>query len=399
MVTPLAYVLRPKTFDDFIGQSHLIGTDKPITKMIATGEIFSMIFWGPPGCGKTTLAHLIANATQSHLVALSAVEAGKDEVRKAIAEAQKYRDGLDQSQTILFVDEIHRFNKAQQDSLLKAVEEGIVTLIATTTENPGFAVIPALVSRCHVYMLNALTIDEMSQIIDRCLTHMPQVALELEAREFLQSYGAGDSRRIINAFELATKVSNNITVELLATTLQKKTLRYDKSGEDHYDTISAFIKSMRGDQPDATLHYLARMIEVGEDPMFIARRMVIFASEDIGNAQPTALVVATACMQAVHVIGMPEARIILAQCATYLATAKKSTTSYVGITEAIYDVQTMSTDPIPLHLRNPVNKVVEREGYGKGHTRYPYQEEKKGKKIEQEYMPANLKGKKYYRPD
>ncbi len=397
MSAPLAFELRPKVFADFIGQTHLVGPGKPITQMVESGSISSLIFWGPPGCGKTTLAHLIAQSIHAEFVALSAVESGTADVKKTIAQAQKYRAGLEQKQTILFVDEIHRFNKAQQDSLLKAVEEGIITLIATTTENPGFEVIPALVSRCHVYMLHSLTEDEIDQIIDRCLAHFRDLTLDAKARDFLRSYAAGDSRRVINALETAAKISKDITVELLSTVLQKRTIRYDKGGEDHYNTISAFIKSMRGSQPDATLHYLARMIDAGEDPVFIARRMVVFASEDVGNAQPTALVVATACMQAVHMIGMPEARIVLAQCATYLATAKKSTASYVGISEALHDIATMPLGPIPLHLRNAVNKVVKAEGYGKGHIRYPWQQEKEGKQVDQEYMPKNLKGKKYYR--
>jgi len=397
MSTPLAYALRPTSFADFIGQTHLVGPGKPITQMIESGSIASLIFWGPPGCGKTTLAHLIARSIEAEFIALSAVESGKEDVKKAIAKAQNLRDGLEQKRTILFVDEIHRFNKAQQDALLKAVEEGLLTLIATTTENPGFEVIPALVSRCHVYMLHALSEHEMDLIIDRCIVHIKEVKIDEKARDFLRAYAAGDSRRAINALETAAKMSTSISVELLSTVLQKKTIRYDKGGEDHFNTISAFIKSMRGSQPDATLHYLARMIDAGEDPVFIARRMVVFASEDVGNAQPTALVVATACMQAVHMIGMPEARIVLAQCATYLATAKKSTASYVGISEALHDIETMPLDPIPLHLRNPVNKVTKKEGYGAGHVRYPWQEEKEGRVVEQEYLPKNLKGKKYYR--
>jgi len=397
MSTPLAFELRPTSFADFIGQAHLVGSGKPITQMVESGSISSLIFWGPPGCGKTTLAYLIAQSIHAEFVALSAVESGTADVKKTIAQAQKYRAGLEQKQTILFVDEIHRFNKAQQDSLLKAVEEGIITLIATTTENPGFEVIPALVSRCHVYMLHSLSEDEMDLIIDRCLAYIKDAKLDEKARDFLLSYATGDSRRVINALETAVKISKSITVELLSTVLQKKTIRYDKGGEDHYDTISAFIKSMRGSQPDATLHYLARMVDAGEDPIFMARRMVVFASEDVGNAQPTAIVVATACMQAVHMIGMPEARIILAQCATYLATAKKSTASYVGISEALHDIEHMPLDPIPLHLRNAVNKIVKNEGYGAGHIRYPWQEEKEGRKVDQEYMPKNLKGKKYYK--
>ncbi|HNQ31221.1 MAG TPA: replication-associated recombination protein A [Candidatus Woesebacteria bacterium] len=397
MSTPLAYALRPTSFADFIGQTHLVGPGKPITQMIESGSIASLVFWGPPGCGKTTLAHLIARNIEAEFIALSAVESGKEEVKKAITKAQNLRDGLEQKRTILFVDEVHRFNKAQQDALLKAVEEGILTLIATTTENPGFEVIPALVSRCHVYMLHALSEHEMDFIIDRCIVHLKGVKIDEKARDFLRAYAAGDSRRTINALETAAKMSTSISVELLSTVLQKKTIRYDKGGEDHFNTISAFIKSMRGSQPDAALHYLARMIDAGEDPVFIARRMVVFASEDVGNAQPTALVVATACMQAVHMIGMPEARIVLAQCATYLATAKKSTASYVGISEALHDIENLPLDPIPLHLRNPVNKVMKKEGYGAGHVRYPWQEQKEGETVEQEYMPKNLKGKKYYR--
>ncbi len=399
MSTPLAFELRPQAFTDYIGQTHLVGPDKPITQMILSGRIPSIIFWGPPGCGKTTLAHLIARSVDADFVALSAVESGKEDVRRVILKAVKDREGLIRRQTILFVDEIHRFNKAQQDALLKAVEEGIVTLIATTTENPGFEVIPALVSRCHVYMLHALTESEIDQIIDRSLTHMAGISLSSDAREFLRSFAGGDARRIINALEVASTTPGEVTLDRLSAVLQKKTIRYDHAGEDHFDTISAFIKSMRGSQPDATLHYLARMIDAGEDPVFIARRMVVFASEDIGNAQPTALVVATSCMQAVHMIGMPEARIVLAQCATYLATAVKSTASYVGIEEALADIQHMPLDPIPLHLRNSVNSVVKQEGYGAGHIRYPWQEERKGKSVDQEYMPKNMKGKKYYRKE
>lgn len=398
MSEPIAHTLRPKIFEDFVGQSHLVGEGKPITEMVRRGTIPSLIFWGPPGCGKTTLAYLIARHVDAELVAISAVDSGKEEVRKAIERGHDNRALFGRKQTILFVDEIHRFNKAQQDALLKAVEEGIVTLIATTTENPGFSVIPALVSRSHVFMLHSLTDKEMATIVEKTMKQYPGVRLDDAAKAFILSYSSGDARKLLNALDLAATSYKHITVKDLESILQKKTIRYDKTGEDHYNTISAFIKSMRGGQPSAALHYLARMISGGEDPMFIARRMVIFASEDVGNAQPTALVLASSCMQAVSQIGMPEARILLAQCATYLATAKKSTASYDGISEALADVEGKILDPIPLHLRNPVNKVVKGEGYGDGHVRYPWKEEKQGKNIDQEYMPENLKGKEYYKP-
>jgi putative ATPase len=301
------------------------------------------------------------------------------------------------TQTILFIDEIHRFNKLQQDALLGAVEEGTITLIGATTENPGFSVIPALVSRCQTYRLYAHTDIDAIEVVKKA-AHILKLTLKKDAISFLISYGSGDLRKILNALELASIGHKTLTAALLTQMLQSKTSRYDKTGDDHYDTISAFIKSMRGSQPDASLHYLARMIESGEDPLFIARRMVIFASEDVGNIQPTALVVATSCMQAIAQIGMPEGRIILAQCATYLATCKKSTASYEALGEAERDIKDLPWDPIPLHLRNPVNKVVKAEKYGDGHVRYPWKEDAKGNPMHQEYMPKNLIGKRYYRP-
>ena len=329
----------------------------------------------------------------------TAVESGTSDIKAIIQSAKRRRAELptEPTHTILFIDEIHRFNKLQQDALLGAVEQGILTLFGATTENPGFSVIPALVSRCQVYHLQPHTAADMLQIITKAGEHLGLAKPPKEVVDFLISYGSGDARKIISAIELAASGQKKLTLTHLQSVLQSKTSRYDKGGEEHYDTISAFIKSMRGSDADASLHYLARMIESGEDPIFISRRMVIFASEDVGNAQPTALVVATSCMQAVALIGMPEARIILAQCATYLATAKKSTASYDGISLALSDVQNLPWDPIPLHLRNAVNKVVKAEGYGDGHIRYPWKEEEKGNTVTQEHLPTNVKGKKYYK--
>ncbi|MEI6327567.1 MAG: replication-associated recombination protein A [Candidatus Roizmanbacteria bacterium] len=423
MATPLAFILRPKTLTDYVGQSHLVGPGKPITHMIASGELHSILLWGPPGCGKTTLAALIAQAVDAVFVPISAVESGTSDIKAIIQSAKRRRidaprplwrgftgiipdkrgseirdpDISESPHTILFIDEIHRFNKLQQDALLGAVEQGILTLIGATTENPGFSVIPALVSRCQTYRLHAHNESDMKTLIVKACKHLELKAPGRDVIDFLCSYGSGDARKILNAIDIAASGQKSLSVQHLTTSLQSKTARYDKAGDDHYDTISAFIKSMRGSNPDASLHYLARMIEAGEEPVFIARRMTIFASEDIGNAQPTALVVATACMQAVALIGMPEAKIILAQCATYLATAKKSTASYDGIEAALADVKGLPWDSIPLHLRNAVNSVVKAEGYGKDHVRYPWKAERDGQTVDQEYLPENLKGKKYYK--
>lgn len=399
MNIPLAEILRPKTIDEVIGQQHLLGKGKPIRQMIEKGRITSMILWGPPGCGKTTIAKLIARQVNAEFIPFSAVINGIAEVRKVIEEA-KHGNTLFQRQTIIFIDEIHRFNRAQQDAFLPYVEDGTIVLIGATTENPGFEVNAPLISRSQVYMLHALSEQEMQEVVKKATAYFKDNKFDKEAIAFIAARSNGDARSAINAVELAASLSKKITVKVAEEALQKKAIYYDKKGDFHYDTISAFIKSMRGNQPDATLHYLARMIKAGEDPVFIARRMVIFASEDIGNAQPTALVLATATMQAVHMIGMPEATLILAQTASYLATAKKSIASTEGIHEAIHDVENMPLDPIPLHLRNPANKVMKQFDYGKGHVRYPWQQEREtGQKIEQEYMPKNLKGKKYYKPD
>ena len=397
MDIPLAERMRPQSLDDFVGQEHLVGKGKPIRRMIENKRVISMVFWGPPGTGKTTLARIIAKYIEANFIPFSAVAGGGvAEVRKIIAEAKK-NYGLFQKTTVLFVDEIHRFNKAQQDAFLPYVEDGTITLIGATTENPGFEVIAPLVSRSQIYVLYSLTEKEIEIIVKRAIKFYPKHSFEKLAIEHIIKNANGDGRTAINAIELATSLSKKVTLKVSEEAVQRKAIFYDKKGDWHYDTISAFIKSLRGSQPDAALHYLARMIKAGEDPIFIARRLVIFASEDVGNAQPTALVVATSAMQACHMIGWPEAGLILAQITTFLATAKKSIASTNGLYQALSDIDEQNLDPIPLHLRNASNKVMKSLGYGQGHVRYPWLVEKQtGKKINQEYMPKNLRGKKYY---
>ena len=397
MDIPLAERMRPQSLDDFVGQEHLVGKGKPIRRMIENKRVISMVFWGPPGTGKTTLARIIAKYIEANFIPFSAVAGGGvAEVRKIIAEAKK-NYGLFQKTTVLFVDEIHRFNKAQQDAFLPYVEDGTITLIGATTENPGFEVIAPLVSRSQIYVLYSLTEKEIEIIVKRAIKFYPKHSFEKLAIEHIIKNANGDGRTAINAIELATSLSKKVTLKVSEEAVQRKAIFYDKKGDWHYDTISAFIKSLRGSQPDAALHYLARMIKAGEDPIFIARRLVIFASEDVGNAQPTALVVATSAMQACHMIGWPEAGLILAQITTFLAPAKKSIASTNGLYQALSDIDEQNLDPIPLHLRNASNKVMKSLGYGQGHVRYPWLVEKQtGKKINQEYMPKNLRGKKYY---
>lgn len=396
---PLAEILRPKTLDEVIGQQHLVGKNKPLRKLLEAGKITSLILWGPPGCGKTTLARLIATYVDAEFISFSAVTGGVADIRVIIKKA-KDDQTLFKKQTVLFVDEIHRFNKSQQDAFLPHVEDGSVILIGATTENPGFEVNAPLISRSQVYVLYALTDEEMEKVVTKAIATYKGIRWEKDAVKHIIKSSNGDARTAINAIELASSFGRKITLKHAEEAIQRKAIYYDKKGDWHYDTISAFIKSMRGSNPDATLHYLSRMIKAGEDPLFIARRMVIFASEDIGNALPTALVVATACMQSVHMIGMPESGLILAQTATYLATAKKSIASSSAYFQAMNDVEEENLSPIPLHLRNASNKVMKSQGYGKGHIRYPWLVEKEsGNKVEQEYLPKNLIGKKYYKKD
>ncbi len=391
-VAPLAERMRPKTLEEFVGQEHIVGKNKPLRKMIEKGQISSVILWGPPGSGKTSLARLIAKYTKSFFEQFSAVTAGVADIRRITKEGQD-RLKFNKTRTILFVDEIHRFNKAQQDAFLPFVENGSIILVGATTENPAFEVNAPLISRSQVFVLNALTDQDVAILIRRALKYFPKHKFEKNALDFIVKKANGDARTALNALELAAYTSKNITLKVAEEAVQKKAIYYDKKGDWHYDTISAFIKSMRGSDPDASLYWLARMIKAGEDPVFIARRMVIFASEDIGNALPTALVVATATMQAVHMVGMPEAGIILAQCTTYLATAPKSRASYDGLMAAMKDIDEKRLEPVPLHLRNPVTDLMEDLGYGKG---YKWTDDQDFQK-KLEFLPKNLKGRKYYR--
>ncbi|MEI7579290.1 MAG: replication-associated recombination protein A [bacterium] len=398
-MVPLAEKLRPQKLEDFVGQEHIIGIGKPLNELLARKKISSMIFWGPPGSGKTSLARLIANYIEADFIPYSAAIGSIVEVKKIISKAAQDK-GFFQKETVLFIDEIHRFNKAQQDAFLPFVENGTIILIGATTENPGFSIIAPLISRSRVYKLEALNDKQIEQIIARAVKEYPDTTWDKESLALIVLHANGDARFAINAVELSAAIHKKVSLKAMEKILQQKNILYDKKGDAHYDTISAFIKSMRGGEPDATLHYLARMIKAGEDPVFIARRMVIFASEDIGNARPNALVLAVAAMDAVKMIGMPESQLILAQVATYLATAPKSIASTAGISAALKDLEIERLGPIPLQLRNPANKVMKGFDYGKGHIRYPWLEEQKtGRKIKQQYLPDNLKDRKYYQPE
>jgi putative ATPase len=373
---PLASRIRPRSLDEFVGQKHLVGAGKPLRIAIEQGHVFSFILWGTPGTGKTTLARMYANAIHADFYELSAVSAGKDDIRKIIAKPREEEN----RPRVLFLDEIHRFNKAQQDFLLPFVESGELVLIGATTENPSFEVIPALLSRLRVFVLEELTDADMAEIIDRT-----GYELDADAKDWLVAMANGDARQAITMIENTARFYEKITVETLKDTLQAKFLRYDKKGEEHYNVISAFIKSMRASQPDAAMYYLARMIDAGEDPKFIARRMVIFASEDIGLAQPTALVVANAVFRAVETVGLPEAGINLAHGVAYLSNCPKDKSAYEAYFEALDDAQKYGNLPVPLKLRNAPTKLMKKLDYGKDYEKY----------TKEDLLPSKLKGRKY----
>jgi putative ATPase len=388
--------MRPTSLAEFIGQEHLVGPGKVLDQIITNKKAHSMILWGPPGVGKTTIAQIIAQALDLPYFTLSAVDSGVKDVRAVIEQARLSGHAL------LFIDEIHRFNKAQQDSLLGAVEKGIITLIGATTENPSFEVISALLSRCQVYVLRPLTEDDLKLLVNRALSEdlkLQEQGIVIKEWEALIQLSGGDARRLLNLLELISSLllheQHEVTNDLVQDVVQNKMALYDKNGEQHYDIISAFIKSMRGSDPNAAVYWLARMIEGGEDPKFIARRMVILASEDIGNANPNALLLATTTFQAVQLIGWPESRIILSQCATYLASSAKSNAAYMAINNAQDIVRKTGDLPVPLPIRNAPTALMKKMDYGKG---YKYAHDFPGNFVDQEYLPEKIKGKKIYDP-
>lgn len=404
---PLAERMRPREFVDFVGQEELVGPDCPLRRAIEADRLSSVIFWGPPGSGKTTLAHLIARHTKAQFVPFSAVTSGVPELRMIIKAAEQRRTSNGQ-RTILFVDEIHRFNKSQQDAFLPHVERGTIILVGATTENPSFEVISPLLSRSLVVVLKSLTEEALGRILDRALTDVEQglgkwqAHFLPDARQGLISFGNGDARALLTSLEFvvmqAPAGADGVRVingAMLEAALGKKALRYDKTGEEHYNVISAYIKSLRDSDANGALYWLARMLDAGEDPKFIARRMVIFASEDIGNADPSALLVATSVAQAVQFVGLPEAQINLAQGTTYLASRPKDNASYVGLMEALKDTKTYGNLAVPLHLRNAVTSLMRDLGYG---TEYRYAHDDPAARTEQTHLPAALKDRRYYRP-
>lgn len=402
MSKPLAERLRPQSIDEYIGQTHLVGPNGVFRKFLDTGNVPSFILWGPPGVGKTTLAKLVATHLKRPFYTLSAVTSGVKEVREVIESARK-QSLFNQAAAFLFIDEIHRFNKSQQDSLLGAVEQGIVTLIGATTENPSFEVISPLLSRCQVYILKSMNDEELDTLLNRAITSEEGLRarnVEVKEREALFRFSGGDARKLLNILDIiagATDGDIEITDDYVTECLQQNIALYDKSGEQHYDVISAFIKSVRGSDPNAAIYYLARMLAGGEEPRFIARRLVILASEDIGLANPNALLLANACFDTVHKIGMPEARITLAETTIYLATSPKSNSAYMAINEALAFVQHDTTNrPVPLHLRNAPTKLMSDAGYGKN---YKYAHDFEGGFVEQEFMPETLSGKQFYHPN
>lgn len=399
MAAPLAERLRPQTLDDYIGQKHLVGPDAVLRKMIDSGRISSFILWGPPGVGKTTLAQIIAHKLETPFYTLSAVTSGVKDVREVIEKARNNRF-FTQASPILFIDEIHRFSKSQQDSLLGAVEQGTVTLIGATTENPSFEVIRPLLSRCQLYVLKSLTKDDLLELLHKAVERdiiLKTKHIEFRETDAMLRYSGGDARKLLNILELVVEADGTdqvvITDAVVAERLQQNPLAYDKGGELHYDIISAFIKSIRGSDPDAALYWLARMIEGGEDPSFIARRLVISASEDIGLANPNALLLANAAFEAVMKIGWPEGRIPLAEATVYLATSPKSNSAYKGINDALQLVRQTGNLPVPLHLRNAPTQLMEELGYGKD---YKYAHDYQGHFVEQQFLPDDIRNKRIW---
>lgn len=399
MAAPLAERLRPQTLDDYIGQKHLVGPDAVLRKMIDSGRISSFILWGPPGVGKTTLAQIIAHKLETPFYTLSAVTSGVKDVREVIEKARNNRF-FTQASPILFIDEIHRFSKSQQDSLLGAVEQGTVTLIGATTENPSFEVIRPLLSRCQLYVLKSLTRDDLMELLHKAVERdiiLKTKHIEFRETDAMLRYSGGDARKLLNILELVVEADGTdqvvITDAVVAERLQQNPLAYDKGGELHYDIISAFIKSIRGSDPDAALYWLARMIEGGEDPSFIARRLVISASEDIGLANPNALLLANAAFEAVMKIGWPEGRIPLAEATVYLATSPKSNSAYKGINDALQLVRQTGNLPVPLHLRNAPTRLMEELGYGKD---YKYAHDYQGHFVEQQFLPDDIRDKRIW---
>lgn len=398
---PLAERIRPKSLDKYIGQQHIIGPESALRKAITQNLLPSLILWGPPGVGKTSLALIIAEELKRPFYMLSAINSGVKDIREILEKAGD-TNLFNQHKPVLFIDEIHRFSKSQQDSLLNAVEKGIVTLIGATTENPSFEVIPALLSRCQIYVLKPLEEQELIQLLQQAIKDdqtLSSKKIELLEHEALVRISGGDARKLLNALEITVNSVNSgqcvITNELVLTTIQQNLALYDKQGEQHYDIISAMIKSIRGSDPNAALYYLARMLKGGEDPLFIARRLLILASEDVGNANPNALLLANACFNSVNVIGMPEARIILGQCVSYLACSAKSNASYMGINEAMAEVEKTGDLPVPLHLRNAPTKLMKDLDYGKD---YKYAHAYQDNFAEQEFLPEALSGKAFYVP-
>ncbi len=407
MDKPLAYRMRPDSLEEFFGQQHIVGENKLLYRLIKADRLTTAIFWGPPGCGKTSLARVISKATKHRYIEINATSSGVGDIKR-IAEECSNIFLNPTGKTIVFIDEIHRFNKLQQDSLLPLVEKGQVILVGATTENPYFEVNKALVSRSTIFKLEALEEEDIEKIIKNTLSNKERglgnykINIENKVVKYLAKRSVGDVRTALSTLELAaitTKIekdgSINITEEVIDECMQKKKISYDKSGEEHYDNISAFIKSMRGSDPDATLLYMAKILEAGEDPMFVARRIVVQAAEDVGLENPQALVVATSAMQAVHLVGMPEAKLILAEAAVYVAVSPKSNTVYLGINKAIEDVRTIDTGIVPMHIRNAAKEDMKQHGYGAG---YKYPHDYENAEVKQQYLPDNIKGKRYFEP-